>query len=400
MLALPMLVLFMVGFVGINAKAIGSTKDTATVLSLNNEWSEKRSLSEDGEHWYKFTMAKDGYISFKMMSYFHNLWWTVYNDDLSWTIGYSSAYYSIGGTESSPQTGYTGWYVLSAGDYYIKLTGNGDYKIASCLAHYYDNNNDQTAISYDSPKTIKFGVANIGDFTQNDYGADWYKVTVDKEKTYVLTIISYFNWLKYEVYNYDLSYSYGNFKHDPVGGSHSNPESKKNELSLAPGTYYIKLSRYFDNNFGQYKSTFEPLSKDNCSHDYQKEVIAPTYFASGYIKNTCKKCGDSYKSNTVSKKKLDGVDFSKYYTKNRNKKVTLNWSLNSDASGYEIEYSTNKNFKKSLYKKNIKGKKYKTTITKGLKKNKKYYFRIRSYVKKGGNTVYSKWSKKYAIKVK
>ena len=78
--------------------------------------------------------------------------------------------------------------------------------------------------------------------------------------------------------------------------------------------------------------------------------------------------------------------------------IKVKWA-EKRANGYEIAYSTSSNFKNA---KKIKVKKAGTTkkTVKGLKKNTKYYFRIRTYITENGKTYYSKWSKKKAVKTK
>ena len=79
------------------------------------------------------------------------------------------------------------------------------------------------------------------------------------------------------------------------------------------------------------------------------------------------------------------------------KNVTLKWKRNAKAGGYQIQYSTNKNFAK---KKTVKvGSKVSKKIFKKMKKGKTYYIRIRAYKKVGGKVYYSGWVKK-KIKVK
>lgn len=76
------------------------------------------------------------------------------------------------------------------------------------------------------------------------------------------------------------------------------------------------------------------------------------------------------------------------------KKLSVKWAKNKKASGYVIQCSTSKKFKKA---KNIvvsnKGKKLISYTAKNLKKGKKYYVRIRSYKKVKGKKYYSSWSK-------
>lgn len=71
----------------------------------------------------------------------------------------------------------------------------------------------------------------------------------------------------------------------------------------------------------------------------------------------------------------------------------------SPATGYQIAYSLNKSFSKCKYKK---VKKLKTTslTVKKLKKNKKYYVKVRTYKKVGLKYYYSEWSNVKTVKPK
>ena len=83
------------------------------------------------------------------------------------------------------------------------------------------------------------------------------------------------------------------------------------------------------------------------------------------------------------------------------KTVKLKWSKNIiNASGYQIQYSTKKNFKNAKTV-TVKGKKNISKTIKKLKKGKKYYFRVRAYVNQGeGEKLYTPRSAKKAVKVK
>lgn len=79
--------------------------------------------------------------------------------------------------------------------------------------------------------------------------------------------------------------------------------------------------------------------------------------------------------------------------------VKLQWKKNSQASGYQIQYSLKKNFKT---KKTIRIKKSGKTsyVLKKLKKGRSYYFRIRAYKTVNGKNIYSSWSSRQKIKIK
>lgn len=85
----------------------------------------------------------------------------------------------------------------------------------------------------------------------------------------------------------------------------------------------------------------------------------------------------------------------------KGRKLSVKWVKDKMASGYQVQLSTTKNFKKITQNKKInKNKTYTSTFTK-LKKGKKYYVRVRSFKKSAGGTVYSAWTKgKLSAKVK
>ena len=81
------------------------------------------------------------------------------------------------------------------------------------------------------------------------------------------------------------------------------------------------------------------------------------------------------------------------------KRFSISYYGINDVSGYQIRYSTNPKFKKSV--KVIKvGKNTTRKTVKKLKKGKKYYVQVRGYRKEHGKIVYGKWSKKRSAKVK
>ena len=84
---------------------------------------------------------------------------------------------------------------------------------------------------------------------------------------------------------------------------------------------------------------------------------------------------------------------------NKKKTIVAGWKRDKMASGYQIRYADNKNFKKS---KSITVKKNKTTSVKikNLKKKKTYYVKVRSYKLSAGEKIYSSYSKAKRVKIK
>ncbi|WP_026523502.1 fibronectin type III domain-containing protein [Butyrivibrio sp. MB2005] len=81
------------------------------------------------------------------------------------------------------------------------------------------------------------------------------------------------------------------------------------------------------------------------------------------------------------------------------KKATIKWKKQTkNTKGYEIQYSTDRNFKDNVKKTSVKKSATSKTIKK-LKAGKTYYVRIRTKYKKDGKTVYSEWSKVKKVKI-
>lgn len=83
------------------------------------------------------------------------------------------------------------------------------------------------------------------------------------------------------------------------------------------------------------------------------------------------------------------------------KQIKVTWKKQKkQTTGYKIQYTTDKKFKKSVKASTITKNKYTSKTIKKLKKNKKYYVRICTYKKVGKTTYYSTWSKVKSVKVK
>lgn len=79
------------------------------------------------------------------------------------------------------------------------------------------------------------------------------------------------------------------------------------------------------------------------------------------------------------------------------KQLTISWKRDSQVSGYEIQYSTDKNFKNAKTVTVTKNKTTSKSINK-LKSGKKYYIRVRSYKKFGKEKLNGSWSKTSSAK--
>ncbi len=73
--------------------------------------------------------------------------------------------------------------------------------------------------------------------------------------------------------------------------------------------------------------------------------------------------------------------------------LTLKWKVDPEVSGYEIQYSTDKEFKKNVVNKEITKVGTNSKICNGLKAGKVYYISIRTYKTVFGKDYHSEWSR-------
>ncbi|MEE0706147.1 MAG: fibronectin type III domain-containing protein [Adlercreutzia sp.] len=134
--------------------------------------------------------------------------------------------------------------------------------------------------------------------------------------------------------------------------------------------------------------------------DYTVKYKANKKIGKGYIiltgKGEYKKAGTkkiAFNINPV------GTKLSK--PKAAKKSFTVAWKKQAkQTTGYQIQYSTDKKFKKKVKTKTVKSsKKTSLKITK-LKKKTKYYVRVRTYKKVGKSNYYSTWSSVKSVKTK
>ena len=132
---------------------------------------------------------------------------------------------------------------------------------------------------------------------------------------------------------------------------------------------------------------------DNQPANTPKPSMMPQVPTKGNIPQSSQTVNDGKNSGQMaSLTKIKGV-----VAKNQKKcKVKVTWKKVPNSMGYQIQYATNKKFKKAK-KKTVK---YTFVTLKKLKKKKTYFIRIRAYKIADGKKVYGKWSSVKKVKVK
>ncbi len=133
------------------------------------------------------------------------------------------------------------------------------------------------------------------------------------------------------------------------------------------------------------------------THSFKTTTVKPTYEKAGYTLHTCS-CGYSYKSDFKAKLTVPATSIKKLTT--GKKSVTVSFNKVKNVSGYQLQFSTSKNFDKNKKTVTLSNPKTAKRTVKNLKSKKKYYVRIRTYKKVGKKIYYSAWSKAKTVKTK
>jgi hypothetical protein len=334
-------------------KASDSALPTATNISFEKarELSFDTSIAEetsgsDNLRYYKFSLSSASELILRgTRTYRYEIHFYIYDEDLTEVYHCGSSAY--GSTDYSLST------YLTGGNYYLKITSGASLSFTASknalketLTETQTKNNDLTTSAYSINLQKKYK----GVLAANDE-IDFFKFNVPAKGNININVLnSTDNTMKIVVYDKNLNM---------VGSNTlSSGKSTVGTLTLASGNYYIAFTQN-NSRYGVGSYTF--------TLDYS--VSAPKAPTLRSVKN------------------LSG------------KKLSIKWKKVSGASGYELQYATNKKFKSGLVKKTLS--KNKTSATyKKMKKGKTYYVRMRSYIKYNGKKVYSKYSAVKSVKIK
>ena len=167
---------------------------------------------------------------------------------------------------------------------------------------------------------------------------------------------------------------------------------KINSYTFTPvktGTYTIKTyAAPIGNKDGSGSVGAETTIEIGCNHNYNIEVVNPTFDREGYTQYTCAKCGDSYIDNYTGKLSLEPVTGVKLGGRAADA-LRINWNENTLANGYIIEMYKSGKWTRIAKIKDSSTTTYRAT---GLKAGTAYKFRVKAYVLYGDTPLYSDYS--------
>ncbi|MEE1066184.1 MAG: InlB B-repeat-containing protein [Acutalibacteraceae bacterium] len=263
-------------------KEFNNSFATATVMNLNCKYSAYMNSSGDSD-FYKVTTSSNGKLKLTFNHTYvdnSNVYWNVYlyrYVDGNYTeLSYKRIYGSSNESIDFPAIG-----AVSSGVYYVKVTtyydatSDCEYSITNSFQknEYYEkeiNNSYATA----TPITLN---NEYFAFMNDDGDSDFYKLSLSTSAivsfkfNHIYTNNSSVYWNVY-VYNYSGG-AYNEVAYKRIYGTDSESYSLINNMSLSSGTYYVKITTYYD-------ATTE--------HEYSIKFSSSTYSSSytvGYNAN-------------------------------------------------------------------------------------------------------------------
>lgn len=405
-----------------NAKA--ATYDRALVL--NNVWADGEFKDNDDVFMYKVVLPSAGTLSIEGQSISSSsTWFGLFDQDL--TKKYWDDYTKYASV-SSPKT-VNGTRILEAGTYYIKMAeaSLGTFRIRGTFTPMNNNekepNNVFAQAQAISPNQVVTGLIS------EDDNIDFYTFTIT-QKQRVKVEIAVYTWECYSIWDKDYKMiGYGN-----RDGEEAAPGHIEYSEVLEAGTYYIKVGEGHTGKYTVRYSLITPATNIQLPSTKKMTVGTKTSLKATIVPSNATDKGVTWQTSnsnivsvdangkltakvpgraiitavandddtlkatctvTVSPKK---ACLSKVRNTSK-RKMKITWKKQKGISGYQIQYSTSKTFKKPKSKK-ISYYYSNTYTVSSLKKKKTYYVRVRTYVSDSNGTIYGAWSDAKKIKIK
>lgn len=412
-----------------------SAKATTGTISTNNQWTSSSISKSDQANYHYFTISNPGYVTVEHQAFsLEYSDFALMNSDLTFT--YTEG--SVGGASSANPKVFKASNWLEKGTYAVKINpywdATGDYRIR---VNYKAANNNETEPNNEFTKAMSLSSnKQVSGLISRDDEVDIYKFNLSSKASVLITVTSYsLEYTTLTVYNKDIEQIH---EVDAGGATESDPKTINYEVTLDPGTYYVRVTPYWDAT-GTYKVKYQPVIKVKSLKISGNKVVTPgksfvlkataspksavdksvAWSSSNASVATVESETGKVITNRVGKAKitasaLDGGNAKKSvmvivkpakvdkptiaYDSNRKKQLYVAWNYQDGVTRYEVQYSTNKSFTSS---------KTKTVTTrntsiylKKLKPKTTYYVRVRGYYKNGSKKYYGSYSKIVKRRVK
>ena len=391
-------------------------------LQTNNTWTSNYIMAEGQSDFYTLQITQAGLLTLDYQgwsigdSYFELLsedMVKVYEKHEIWTS-----------SESDPKTkSVSNW--MEAGTYLVKVYayGNhtGEYRLKASFKAA-KNNEKERNNGFESAMSLPAGQLVTGLLSRDD-NVDFYRFNLNSKTVLLFTYLSYMHDSYFQIWDKDFQKIH---EKEVYYASEESPNTYTYEAVLNAGTYYIKISPYYEN-CGRYalkyvsvtkvqsikisnnkvltagqtlrlNASTAPLSATNKKIGWSSDntgvatvdetgKVKAVRAGTVHITASAQDGGGAASTVTVVVKPKKVSSFKASKSTLYKKTVYLSWSYQSGVDGYQICYGTNKSLKGGKNKVST----YSSYTFKNLAR-KTYYFKVRGFVKKGNKKVYGAWS--------
>lgn len=398
----------------------GQSKSSAPTIKLNQVYAS--SLSGSDKLYFKFTTpSQKAFFDFYAKNINVEAGWrgVQFNliDGVNEIIESHCKCYGEEGISNIPLNPSTTYYINVYNNSPSNEPGNFKFKISYKYDYERDTKEQAQSVNLNTLVTKSMDGKDDVDWfkikTSSYSKYDFYAKNVSIDTGWKGTSIIIYDSLNNKIEEYNLCYN----------------ESKVTTVTLSPNTiYYIKVDDNHDC-LGNYSFKLSPYRYDikkaafqhKKDYTYSGKAIKPSvkviYGSKQLVNNRDYKI--TYSNNVnygIAEIKVTGIGMykgtytSKFYihpkkatvskvTALKGKKIAVYLGKDSQASGYQIEYSTYSSFK-GAKRVNASGNKTTVKTISGLRASKKYYVRARSYKKVGSKYIYGSWSNVKTVKTK
>jgi cell wall-associated protease len=234
---------------GNNEKEPNNGTEEAQLLTLNNQTVSGFISWNDDSDFYKIVLSKAGRITVNLESYIEDVYLDLYdaNGEKVW---YTQDIYT--GSPSNPKK-WTDWEDLEPGTYYIKIskyndrTGKYNLKVNYTAA---GNNEKEPNNGTEEAQQLTLNNQTVSGFISWNDDSDFYKIVLPKAGRIIINLESYIDEVYLDLYDANGEKVW--YTESIYTGSLSNPKKWSGWGDLKAGTYYIKISKHYDDT-GKYK---------------------------------------------------------------------------------------------------------------------------------------------------
>lgn len=414
------------GGIAMSATTVKADSGVDTIrLPLDDIFASGTIATEGAANFYEVKLPSDGWLTVTYQGWdIEDAYYSISNEDMTREYHKNEVFNS---SNISPKTS-ARTLALEAGNYTVKVWGYGkhigNYKIKASFIAAQNNensNNNEFSTAQKLNKNQK-----VTGFLSEDDTVDFYRIDLEKKQTIQIIYTARIEDSYFQIWDKDNIELH---KTNIFNASETQPKTYLYEVTLAPGTYYVQIYPYgYDR--GRYTLQWKEkiMTKSlSISSNKPNSVVSGTKVklsvkfnpANTTVKTFEWRSSNSSiaeinsKGNIITRRPgivkftvtaMDGSNKFKAYTlivkpkkvpkpklsisSYYSKRLYVNFNTQYGSDGYQIQYATDKNFRGAKTK-NVTS----SSVTlNNLKRNKKYYVRVRAYVKKGKTIYPGLWS--------